>query len=182
MNVDFVRDGRHVRVIVHRDDGVKLETTTTRAKNALLPHDLEHFVVENAVGLTSGLWGRVAAGAEFESFAVTTTKPRRRPRTTGRALTRGMSGWDEHIIGVVVGCFEAARATGWSPPDKLPSALPIQKELARVTGSVERDFTRSDVARACIHLHDAIEAWDATPEGGSLSLSWTVKRAFKSRR
>lgn len=158
MHVDFHKVGRKVGVTVHRDDGVTLQTTTTTAKAALLPHDLEHFVVENAVELTSGLWGRVAAGAEFKSFAVTTRKPRREPRSKGRLLTKGMSGWDEHIVDVAVGCYRAAVAAGWAAPRNLPTNLPIERELARVAGTVERDFTLEDMERACEALHDAIRA------------------------
>lgn len=180
VKVDFIRCGRRVRVIVHRNDGVTLETSTTLTKHGLLPHDMEHFVVENAVELTSGLWGRVAAGAEFDSFVVTTDKPRRRSRAHGRELTRGMNGWDEHIIAVAVDCYRTARARGWAPPAKLPGTLPIERDLARVAGTVERDFTRSDVDHACAAIHEALLAWERTPEGAALSLPWTVRRSFKS--
>lgn len=178
VQVYFTRRGRNVVVVAHRDDGVTLETTTTTPKGGLLPHDMEHFVVENAVGLTSGLWGRVAAGAEFTSFTRTTEKPRRRPRSQGRSLTKGMSGWDEHIIGVAVRCYRAAVAAGWAPPGKLPTTLPIERELARVAGTVERDFTREDVQRASVALHEALQTWKSTPEGGTISLKWTVRKSF----
>lgn len=178
VEVQFTRCGRNVRVVVYRDDGVSLETTTTTVKRGLLPHDLEHFVVENAVELTSGLWGRIAAGAEFRSFVVTTSKPRRKPRSHGRALTRGMTGWDENIIDVVVGCYRAARAAGWAPPAKLPTALPIERQLARAAGTVERDFTRADVERACVALHETCEAWASTTDGETLRLKWTVRKTF----
>ena len=180
MHADFTKCGREVVVTVHRDDGVTLETKTTTGKGGLLPHDLEHFVVENAVNLSSGLWGRVAAGAEFNSFVVTTEKPRRRPRSYGRLLTKGMSGWDEHIIGVAVGCYRTAVAAGWAPPSELPRNLPVDRDLARVAGTVERDFTRDDVERACVALHEALRAWDSTSEGATLSLKWTVRRTFAS--
>jgi hypothetical protein len=180
VHVAFTRSGREVVVVAHRDDGVMLQTKTTTGKGGLLPHDLEHFVVENAVGLTSGLWGRVAAGAEFNSFTVLTDKPRRRPRSHGRSLTKGMSGWDEHIIGVAVSCYRAAVASGWTPPGRLPPSLPIERDLARVAGTVERDFTRADVERACVALHDALGAWESTPEGGTLSRPWTVRRSYAS--
>jgi hypothetical protein len=179
--VDITRCGRNVRVVVHRDDGATLETLTTVAKGGLLPHDIEHFVVENAVGLTSGLWGRVAAGAEFNTFRVTTNKPRRRPRSEGRALTRGMNGWDEHIIGVAIKCYRAGVAVGWAPPDPLPKSLPIERDLARVAGTIERDFTRADVDRASAALFDCVAAWAATAEGDTLSLAWTVRNTFKQK-
>ena len=182
VRVDFTRSDRKVIVVVHRDDGVTLRTATTTAKGALLPHDLEHFVVERAVELTSGLWGRVAAGAEFSSFVMTSDKPRRRPRSEGRQLTKGMSGWDEHIIGVTVDCYRAATAAGWTPPSRLPASLPIERELARVAGTVERDFTRDDVERACVAIHEARQVWEATSEGETLSLPWTVRKSFASRK
>ena len=178
VHVDFRRSGRRVAVLVHRDDGVLLETTTSTPKGALLPHDLEHFVVENAVGLTSGLWGRIAAGAEFTSFTVLTQKPRRRSRAYGRSLTRGMSGWDENIIGIATACYRSAVAMGWAPPRKLPGNLPIDRALARVAGSVERDLTRDDVENVCAALHYTIEAWNAVSEGEVLTQRWTVRKPF----
>ena len=178
VRVDFTRDGRVVHVVAHRDDGVTLESVTTQPKHALLPHDLEHFVVEDAIGLTSGLWGRVAAGAEFKSFVVTTPAPRKRPRATGRELTRGMTGWDEHVIGVVVACYREALAAGWAPPAALPTHVPVERRLKQLLGLVERAFTRADVERACTALHDAITAWESTAEGETLTMTWAapVKR------
>lgn len=168
--------------MAHRDDGVSLQTKTTTSKGGLLPHDLEHFIVENAVGMTGGLWGRVAAGAEFDSFVVKTEKPRKRPRSHGRALTRGMSGWDEHIIGVAVACYRAATAAGWTPPRKLPMSLPIERELARVAGTVERNFSRADIDSACAALHEGVQAWESTLEGATLSLRWTVRKPFAGQK
>jgi hypothetical protein len=174
MRVGFTRDGRLTRVTVHRDDGVELQTATTQPKQALLPHDLEHFVVENAVGLTSGLWGRVAAGAEFTSFVVTTPGPRKRSRAAGRALTRGMSGWDEHVISVVIGCYREAVASGWAPPAPLPAHLPIERQLKGLVGLVEQAFTRADIENACAALHRAIAEWESTAEHETMTVTWEL--------
>lgn len=182
MRAGFTQHGRVVRVVVQRDDGVVLETTTSKPKGALLPHDMEHFVVENAVGLKAGLWGRIAAGAEFDSFAVTRSRPRRRPRAQAKALTRGMSGWDENVIGVATEAYRAARAAGWAPPDRLPAALPIERLLRRSSGTTERDLTRADLEAACLALHDACTAWEKCPHGETLTLEWTSAARFPSSR
>ena len=50
---------------VLRDDGVALELPS-HAPLHRLPHDLAHFVVERALGLTSGFWGSIASGAILE--------------------------------------------------------------------------------------------------------------------
>ena len=87
MRVEFIRlDERRCLVRVARADGATLETISPATGR--LPHDLEHFVLEDAVGLESGLWGRIAAGAEFRSFNVELRKPRKRPRADNRARSR----------------------------------------------------------------------------------------------
>src|SRR5437762_7544958 len=59
---------------VRRDDGVVLELPSYVPLHRL-PHDLAHFVVERALGLTWGFWGSIAAGAIFGGMDVV---PRRR--------------------------------------------------------------------------------------------------------
>jgi hypothetical protein len=90
-------------------------------------------------------------------------------------------GWDENIIGVAIKCYRAGIAVGWAPPDALPKSLPIERDLARVTGTIARDFTRADVDRASAALFDCVAAWDATNDGETLSLSWTVRNTFKQK-
>src|SRR5213594_5242203 len=73
---------------VRRDDGVTLELAS-HAPLHRLPHDLAHFVVERALGLTSGFWGSIADGAVFGGMKVI---PRRRgitfmpPKTAPSAI------------------------------------------------------------------------------------------------
>jgi hypothetical protein len=59
---------------VRRDDGATLELPSYIPFHRL-PHDLAHFVVESALGLTWGVWGSIAHGTIFRGMQVV---PRRR--------------------------------------------------------------------------------------------------------
>src|SRR5262245_11211200 len=50
---------------------------------AVLPHDLVHFTVERALGMSDGIWGAVAAGVVFRSMRH--HSGRRRPHAAQRS-------------------------------------------------------------------------------------------------
>src|SRR5437762_2469940 len=95
--VEFVRvdERRCLARATRPTDGALIETTAT-AKGGI-PHDVQHFIVEAALGFQDGFWGRVARGAEFRSMRVVVDRPRRRPRSQNRALTKGFDGWGEAL-------------------------------------------------------------------------------------
>lgn len=65
MKVTFVRSpGERDRIYVVRDDGSQ-SSWAFPSYGEGMPHDLVHFVVEQRFGVTRGVWGRVAAGAEL---------------------------------------------------------------------------------------------------------------------
>lgn len=71
MRVAYVRGaGPRYRSVLHRGDGVIVELdggSYNRVGSAgeSLPHDLAHFVVEERLGLRSGLYGVLSAGGLF---------------------------------------------------------------------------------------------------------------------
>ena len=76
----------------------------TMASGRDLPHDLAHFVVEEALGLTVGFWGLVAKGATFASV------PGRRRTRPGRALIREHQAELVRTEGIVYAHMSAWRA------------------------------------------------------------------------
>jgi len=87
---------------VRRDDGVTLELPS-HAPLHRLPHDLAHFVVERALGLTPGFWGSIADGAVFGGMKVI---PRRRPgrvEERSRQVMKDASPWITEAEAVVGG-------------------------------------------------------------------------------
>jgi hypothetical protein len=74
VQVDFAkRSGGGSTATIVRPDGVRLLLTSYDRKYAV-PHDLAHFVTEQQLGLTDGLFGSIAAGAVFDSVTVLSGK------------------------------------------------------------------------------------------------------------
>jgi len=95
-----------------------------------LPHDLAHFVVEEALGVTSGFWGLLAIGATFASV------PGRRRTRVGRELIRRHQpelDRAEAVVNAHVSAWRAGAATPVGPAlsDMLERwrALGVDEEL-----------------------------------------------------
>ena len=122
--------------------------------NSGLPHDLEHLIVDVALNIRNGFWGRVAAGAEFKSLQVTTVRPRRRPRSYDPGLARDFDRRSEWIGRLVTQAFSEAHQQGWDLGLPLPRLESIAKVLrARDQigpsrpGPTDRDLQRTSPRR-----------------------------------
>ena len=74
-------EGRYDTTIV-RKDGVRFAIRGPDC-NFALPHDVAHYVVEKALRLEGGFWGRVAAGGIFPSMSY--LDGRRKPKAVERS-------------------------------------------------------------------------------------------------
>ena len=52
----------------------------------LLPHDVAHFIVENQLGLTGGVFGQIAAGGTGATFIATDANKLKKVKKRGRKL------------------------------------------------------------------------------------------------
>jgi hypothetical protein len=59
-------DGRY-ETLIARDDGVSFSLLGV-AHIFAIPHDVAHFVIENALRLDAGFWGSIADGAVFPTM------------------------------------------------------------------------------------------------------------------
>jgi hypothetical protein len=84
-----------------------------------LPHDLSTFVVEAELGLASGFWGCVAAGATFRSL------PRRRTEEGRQVIRQHVADLDQ--AEAVVG----AEVRAWDRGERPPTAPALDAMLAR---------------------------------------------------
>src|SRR5436190_14283071 len=84
MKLNVVRldaQGRYETTIV-RDDGVRFALRGPDCTFAL-PHDMAHYIVERALALNEGFWGRVAAGGVFPGMSF--IDGRRKPKAADRS-------------------------------------------------------------------------------------------------
>jgi hypothetical protein len=69
MQVEFKKTGeRRYAVIIRREGLPNLEMNPAPGFDALMPHDLLHFLVEQELGLRKGIFGQVAAGGTAGTF------------------------------------------------------------------------------------------------------------------
>jgi len=77
MRVEFHKTGeRRYALVIWRDSETKLEMNPAPGFDPLMPHDLQHFIVEKHLGIEGGVFGHLAAGGTARCF---------------HALTDGMS-------------------------------------------------------------------------------------------
>ena len=177
LTVEFVKiTDRSCLARARRLDGAVIETTATARDG--LPHDLEHLVVEAALDCGNGFWGRVWRGAEFDSIRVASSRPRRRPRSWNRELTRGYNGWNEDLVTKVVAVLDEATSRGWSPTAPVPDvpAMAVLLDVRR-RPPAEATISRDRITAAVTRLFEARQEWGSLPVGGSLSRAWQTTRA-----
>jgi hypothetical protein len=93
---------------------------TTMASGRDLPHDLAHFVVEEALGLECGFWGLLAKGATFKSV------PGRRRTQPGRHVIRAHRALLDGAEGLV-----NAHVNAWRAGAGTPARAALETMLAR---------------------------------------------------
>jgi hypothetical protein len=69
MSVAFIRTGeRRYAVRATLDGAAPVEMNPAPGFDVLMPHDLQHFIVEKYLGIEGGVFGRLAAGGTAKSF------------------------------------------------------------------------------------------------------------------
>jgi hypothetical protein len=110
MLVTFARTGeRRYAVRVAVEGGPDMEMNPAPGYDPLMPHDLQHFIVERALGIDGAIFGQLAAGGTAGTFHSTTGpgEPRaasRERRKQNRKSSRLMSGHEQD-------CARSERAT-----------------------------------------------------------------------
>jgi hypothetical protein len=91
-----------------RGQRTRVHGTAMALERGGLPHDLVQMIVEGAVGIDSGFWGSVAAGATFRSTGRKWTWP-------GRAViaaNRGSIAAAEGVVGRHLALWDSGRHLG----------------------------------------------------------------------
>src|SRR5689334_14072246 len=69
MSVAFIRTGERRYAVRAMPDGASpLEMNPAPGFDPLMPHDLQHFIVEKHLGIQGGVFGRLTAGGTAKSF------------------------------------------------------------------------------------------------------------------
>ena len=167
----FKPSGRRYRSVLHRHDGLVIELdgggyNKVGGPAGELPHDLAHFVVEDALELESGLWGVLAAGGMFAHAKV--TEGRRPPHAAKRAQAVVDAAGDR--------LSQAEMLTRFVCDLALDGA---DRDLHRLKAAAGARWWRPDIGaddlqRACRALRETSVRWRDTPVGDALLVHWQL--------
>jgi hypothetical protein len=152
MRVSFVRTaGERDRFYVRRDDGSEASWSFP-SYGERLPHDLVHFVVEQALAYRGGVWGAVARGADLA--AISAEANRRGGKIADKYARMGDPG--ELLVA------EALANAPWLDPEAdIIAAVPPSAGL-----TVEK------VREIRARLEELGERWRGLLPKGSIELDW----------
>jgi hypothetical protein len=157
-------EGRYETAIV-RDDDVRFRLKGHDRASAL-PHDIAHYVVEKALGLDGGFWGRVAAGAVFPSMSH--VEGRRKPKAAERSKMVLRADPDELADAeVLVRIFSE---TIREDHDETTPVLFARLKDRRLAG--KRQIAVAQIAAIFARYKDLRSRWAELPVGGALELEW----------
>jgi len=156
--------GRYETTVVRRD-GVRFAVRGPDCTFAL-PHDIAHYVVEKALGLDHGFWGRVAAGAVFPSMSY--VDGRRKPKAAERSKSALKAHPDAFADAeVLVRIFSETIREGYA------LAAPIlthRLKDRRMAG--RRAISPEEIAAVFAEYRDLQSRWADLPVGGAIELKW----------
>ena len=164
MKVTFTRTAeRRYRVSVEGPGVVSSWMEPAPGYDARLPHDMAHFVVENELGISGGVFGQLAAGGHARTFHPTAEQTRRKVAKRGNriaATNRDDAMLSERIV------YLACRT--WNND---------LSGLTRVEG-----VSAEDIRRVCREF-DAVSAiWSELAVGESMTLVWRGSAGRTERR
>ena len=162
MNVTFTRTAeRNYRVSVEGPGVVSSWMEPAPGYDARLPHDMAHFVVENELGITGGIFGQLAAGGHARTFHPTDPKVTRKVVKRGKRLAvanRGDASLSEKVV------YLACRT--WNN---------AHSEVSPIEG-----VSAEDIRRVCREFDAVSAVWSKLAVGGSMTLVW--RGAGRTRR
>ncbi len=193
MDVEFRRTGeRRYALAVHRKDLPPFEIGGP-GYDPIMPHDLQHFIVESELGLTHGIFGFLAAGGDAggaphlgagEPPRAATRRRAKAARRDRKLLRRG--GRDDGPAS------ERATSICWyewlrrsRDPERRARAAALAeraKNVLAVMPAREREaFTEELFTRVCARMDELSARWADLDVGESFSVAWTVPAGPRRR-
>jgi hypothetical protein len=188
MDVIFERTSRRSYAIeVHRPGAPIMRMDPAPGYDHHLPHDLQHFVVEEQLGLTRGIFGRLAQGGTAATFHVITSAgadTRATARERRRLHAREHRLRDEPSD---VGASERATYVvwyDWLRHHDAPAMRTRAHEMRLAAGASldampagERDALLAALPRIRDRFDHLSNQWSSLPVGGRMTIAWSPRRS-----
>jgi hypothetical protein len=184
MRVQFHRTGkRQYRVVVVIPGRPPLEMNSAPGYDDLMPHDLQHFIVERTLGIRNGIFGQLAHGGSAGTFHH--ENPGEASKRDAKALKRktetfARAGREDSLV--------SERATyiawqDWLQSHKSADARArgaemrdtAQSILSRIGKEERKLYSAENLARLRAVMEEASEEWQATLIGGFIELGWEAR-------
>jgi hypothetical protein len=163
MKVTFTRTAeRRYRVSVEGPGVVPSFMEPAPGYDSRLPHDMAHFVVENELGISGGIFGQLAAGGHARTFHPT-IKTRRKVAKRGNRMAQ--INRDDSMLSEAVVYLACST---WN--NKICEA--------RLIKGVSAD----DIKRVCREFDTVSAVWSKLKIGESMTLVWRGETARVGRR
>lgn len=172
LTVEFEkREGRRYRSLLHRGDGLVVAFeggAFNKVGGAAreVPHDFAHLVVEDELGLRSGVWGVLAAGGLFRHAAVVSGRQAPHAARRGRQVIDAAG--DRIMQAEILTRAVCDALVGAGPAD--PPA--IRRAIGERWWSDA--LTADAIARSRERLHAGGAAWSALSPGELLADAWRL--------
>jgi hypothetical protein len=184
MSVTFVRTGVR-RYAVRADIGgsERVQMDQAPGYDPLMPHDLQHFIVEKCLGIEGGIFGRLAAGGTAKTFHATVEGGSAREASR---IRRKQAARDKKILPQQTDDYaRSERATYLCWQDWLQHAAnPAMRSravemrqgadgmLARMTPTERASFTAEKRAQIRQEFQRLSERWSSLAVGESFTEPW----------
>jgi hypothetical protein len=193
MEVKLTRSGeRWYSLTIERHDLPPLEFSGP-GYDPLMPHDVQHMIVESELGLSRGVFGFLAAGGEAggahrlapgedrRTFARRRAKAGRRDRKMLRDGARDEGALSE--AATYVCWYEWLRRS--HVPERRARAAAMAETARSILSSMPDDtratFTQDLFARVCARMDQLSARWARLAIGESFSVEWTARPAPRRR-
>ena len=183
MLIKFIKvHSKGYEVIVERDGHPLLRMRTAPGYDDYMPHDLQHFIVEKAMGIQDGIFGQLASGGyanTFEPQLDLSTRDAARLRRKMKKKNAKISSRGQH------GSMRSERATyiawqNWLENSDNPTLKSRGRNMAPTAQDI-RDTMPSDelssyspqaMAYIRSQMDECSELWQKLEIGEALSLFW----------
>lgn len=184
MDVIFERAGeRRYAVRARRSGFPTVEMNPAPGYDPHLPHDLIHFVVEDELGLSLGVFGQLAAGGDAGTFRLPAGSRRSRERTRAqrRIKRRGSKlaheGREQAELSETaasIAHFEWLSRSSRTEHQEAAEDMRayVRRLTSRLTEAGRGSLTEGALDRICERLNELGDMWSSLEVGQSMTLSW----------
>lgn len=185
MQVEFHKTGeRRYAVIIKRDGLPDLKMDPAPGFDALMPHDLLHFLVEQELGLKRGIFGQLADGSTAGTFRLapsdasnTRADARLRRKTARKGEKTAKENTDEYLRSERATYFCLYDWFAHSKDETLRARAAemkasVENTRAQMSDDERKKLDQEKLVQIRARMDELSRQWSALKAGQSMTLEW----------